>query len=301
MESNQGRERATTAEGAPIATYDVRGGGGVTLHSREWGDRTGPSILFVHGWSQSQLCWSRQTASDLASTFRIVTFDIRGHGMSEKPPEPEQYTDPQVWADDLAAIIQQTGLDRPVLVASSYGGYIVTDYVRAYGDDALAGIVLVGGAVLMTPPSFNHIGPGLLENAEGACAPDLLVNIAAIRRFLRACTVQPLATDDWDTALCWNMVVPAGVRAALFMREIDADDVLSTLTVPVLVVHGRSDAIVLPSMAQHVLDSCDSARPAWYDDTGHFPFWEKQDRFNRDLRDFVGALAERQATVAYSG
>jgi pimeloyl-ACP methyl ester carboxylesterase len=96
------------------------------------------------------------------------------------------------------------------------------------------------------------------------------------------------------------MVVPAGVRAALFMREIDADDVLSTLTVPVLVVHGRSDAIVLPSMAQHVLDSCDSARPAWYDDTGHFPFWEKQDRFNRDLRDFVGALAERQATVAYS-
>ena len=110
MDRNQGRERATTAERAPIATYDVRGGGGVTLHSREWGDRTGPSILFVHGWSQSQLCWSRQTASDLASTFRIVTFDIRGHGMSEKPPEPEQYTDPQVWADDLAAIIQQTGL-----------------------------------------------------------------------------------------------------------------------------------------------------------------------------------------------
>ena len=72
--------------------------------------------------------------------------------------------------------------------------------------------------------------------------------------------VQPLAADDWDTALCWNMVVPAGVRAALFMREIDADDVVSTLTVvPVLVVHGRSDAIVLPSMAQHVLDICDSA------------------------------------------
>jgi pimeloyl-ACP methyl ester carboxylesterase len=253
-------------------------------------------MLFVHGWSQSQLCWSLQIGSALANTFRLVTFDIRGHGMSEKPPDADQYIDAQVWADDLAAIIEQTGLDRPVLVASSYGGYIVTDYVRAYGDGAIAGIVLVGGAVLLNPPSFDHIGPGLLENAAGACAPDLLGNIVAIRRFLRACTVQPLAADDWDIALSWNMTVPPGIRAALLMREIDADDVLSTLSVPVLVVHGRSDAIVLPSMAQHVIDICDTARPAWYD-TGHFPFWERPDRFNRELEAFVGALAVATAST----
>ena len=56
--------------------------------------------------------------------------------------------------------------------------------------------------------------------------------------------------DDWSTALCWNMVVPPEVRGALFAREIDADDVLSRLSVPVLVTHGLADAIVLPSMAR---------------------------------------------------
>ena len=39
----------------PIATHDVRGGGGLRLHVREWGDPQGPPIVLVHGWSQSQL------------------------------------------------------------------------------------------------------------------------------------------------------------------------------------------------------------------------------------------------------
>ena len=57
------------------------------------------------------------------------------------------------------------------------------------------------------------IGPGLLENAGPACAADLPESIAAIRRFLAACTAQPLSADEWESALCWNMVVapPPGV------------------------------------------------------------------------------------------
>ena len=69
----------------PIATREIRGGGGLRLHVREWGDREGPPILLIHGWSQSQLCWARQVAGGLAEDFHLVTFDLRGHGMSEKP------------------------------------------------------------------------------------------------------------------------------------------------------------------------------------------------------------------------
>jgi non-heme chloroperoxidase len=53
----------------PIATYDVRGGAGLRLHVREWGNREGPPILLIHGWSQSQLCWARQVAGGLAEEF----------------------------------------------------------------------------------------------------------------------------------------------------------------------------------------------------------------------------------------
>jgi non-heme chloroperoxidase len=275
----------------PVATHEIRGGGGLRLHAREWGDPEGPALLLVHGLSQSDLCWTKQVSGDLAAGHRIVTFDLRGHGLSEKPLGSEHYADGQLWADDIAAVIEQTGLVQPVVVAWSYGGYIITDFIRAYGAAGIAGINLVGGALILRPPSFDHLGPGLLENAQDMCASDLLTNIAAIQRFLGACTAKPLDEDDRMTALCWNMVVPPQVRGALIAREIDGDDVLSSISVPVLVTHGRDDAIVLPSMAQHTLDVCESAVASWYDDTGHMPFWEAAQRFDTELAGFVERVA----------
>jgi non-heme chloroperoxidase len=285
--------RACARVGGPSATHEISGGDGIRLHTCEWGNRRGPSMLLIHGWSQSQLCWSRQVASSLADRFHIVTFDNRGHGMSEKPLLADRYNNPRLWADDVAAIIDRTRLDRPVLVAWSYGGFIVSDYVRAYGTDAIAGINLVGGAVTLRPPTFDHFGAGLLANAEDACSSDLNTSIAAVLRFLRAATTQPLAQDDWDTTLCANMVVPPEVRHALISRNLDNDDILSTLAIPVLVTHGRSDNIVLDSMAQHVVAVCATAQPSWYDHAGHMPFLEDADRFNRELADFVMSVNER--------
>lgn len=294
MDGTLARTAAPAEPGEPIATHDVPGGGGLRLRVQEWGNREKPPIVLIHGWSQSQLCWDRQVHGRLAANFHIVTFDIRGHGMSDKPTDAEHYLDAQLWADDLAAVIERTNLDRPALVASSYGGFVVTDYVRAYGDERLSGINLVGGTVMLRPPTFEHIGPGFLESADDACAPDLATNIAAIRRFVRALTAQPLSSDDWSMALCWHMVVPAEVRGALISRELDADDVLSDLSVPVLVTHGRSDAIVLPSMAEHVLDVCETAEPSWYEGVGHFPFIEDPVRFDRELGEFLaGVTADR--------
>ncbi|MGZ8649431.1 MAG: alpha/beta fold hydrolase [Solirubrobacteraceae bacterium] len=59
------------------------------------------------------------------------------------------------------------------------------------------------------------------------------------------------------------------------------------MSLPVLVTHGRADAIVLPSMAEHVLDVCRTARASWYEDVGHMPFVEDPVRFDRELREFA--------------
>ncbi len=274
-------------QAAPVREYDIRGGAGVTLHAREWGNQDGPAIVFIHGWSQCDLCWSGQVASPLAGRFRMVTFDNRGHGMSGKPSDPGCYTDQRLWADDLAAVIDQTRLVRPVLIAWSYGGLVMADYLRAYGDAAIAGINLVGAAVLMRPPAFDHIGPGFLDNAPDACVPDLLTNIRGVHRLLRSMTAQPLGEEAWDTALCYTMIVAPGIRGALLAREIDNADVLARVSVPVLVTHGRQDEIILPSMADYTLGHCTTAVPSWYDGVGHMPFAEDQERFNRELAAFV--------------
>jgi non-heme chloroperoxidase len=281
----------------PTATHEILGGGGVRLQAREWGNRAGPALLFIHGWSQSDLCWLTQVRGDLADTFRIVTFDLRGHGLSEKPSRPEQYADGQLWADDVAAVIDQTGLEQPTLVAWSYGGYVVADYLRAYGDARIGGINLVGAAVILRPPAFDHVGPGMLENARDMCAPDLAANTAATRRFLRACTCSPLGDDELAAALAWNMLVPPAVRRALLSRELDGSDALAGASVPVLVTHGRGDVIILPSMAEHALTVCPAATASWYDGVGHMPFWEAPDRFDRELAALAhGAGSATRAT-----
>ena len=291
-----GRDPALDQMSSPIpaATHEILGGGGLKLHAREWGNRAGPALLFIHGWSQSDLCWLNQVRGDLAGTFRIVTFDLRGHGLSEKPSGPEQYADGQLWADDVAAVIDQTGLEQPTLVAWSYGGYVVADYLRAYGDARIGAINLVGAAVILRPPAFDHVGPGMLENAPGMCAPDLFANTVATRRFLRACTSRPLSDDELAAALAWNMVVPPAVRRALLMRKLDGSDALAGTSVPVLVTHGRGDVIILPSMAEHTLTVCPAATASWYDGVGHMPFWEASDRFDRELADLAHGARSRR-------
>jgi len=265
--------------------HTVEGGGGLQLHVREWGKADGPPILFIHGWSQNHLCWDKQYESALAAEFRLVACDLRGHGMSEAPLGPEHYTDGELWADDVAAIIDQLGLDRPVLVGWSYGAFVICDYVRVYGQDRIAAVNFVEGAVQLGEAAFGTlIGPGFLDHFVDATADDLPANIRGMRAFVKACPVKPLPADDFETALCWNIVVAPQIRAGLAARQIDADDILRALEVPLLVTQGRADTVVLPAMAEHVLATCPTAEASWYEDVGHLPHLEDSERFNRELR-----------------
>jgi non-heme chloroperoxidase len=283
----------TIAQGEQTGTgrmkaHVVRGGGGLRLHVREWGKADGPPILFIHGWSQNHLCWARQYESALADEFRLVAYDLRGHGMSEAPLEPGHYTDGKLWAEDVAAIIDELGLDRPVLVGWSYGAFVICDYVRAYGQDRIAAVGFVEGVVKLGEAAFGTlIGPGFLDHFAGATAGDLPTNIAAMRSFVRACVVKPVPDDDLETAMCWNVTVPAAIRANLAARELDYDDVLRALEVPLLITHGRADTVVLPAMAEHVLTTCPTAEVSWYDGVGHVPHVEEPERFNRELAELT--------------
>ena len=82
---------------------------GLTISAQEWGNPNGRGIVFIHGFSQSNLSWMRQTDSDLAREFHIVTYDLRGHGNSDKPLEAARYRDGKAWADEVQAIIDAAG------------------------------------------------------------------------------------------------------------------------------------------------------------------------------------------------
>jgi len=261
----------------------VRAPDGVTLAAQEWGNPAGSEILFIHGFSQASLSWQRQVESDLAKEFRLVTYDLRGHGNSDKPLEPEKYKESKAWADEVQAIINAANFKRPVLVGWSYGGHVIADYLRIHSAAGLAGLNYVD-AVTKSDPSFYGDG---LKVQPLMSSEDLAINIAATRIFLRNCFEKQPSQNDFETMLAFNMMVPPKVRANMGGRTLSMDETLKALDLPVLVTHGATDRLALVAAARHTAAIIPAAKLSVYDRVGHAPFWEDTSRFNAELSAFV--------------
>jgi non-heme chloroperoxidase len=271
-----------------MRTHTVTGGGGCQLHVEEVGNPDGRPILFIHGFSQCRLSWSRQVQSDLADDFRLVAIDTRGHGLSDKPRDA--YGDSQLWADDIQAIITTLALDRPILSGWSYGGVIICDYVRTYGEDRIGGINLVSAITKVgTDPALSVLTPEFQALVPGFFSNDAMESVGALEALLRMVFHEVPSPTDFYAMLGFNAIVPPYVREALFSRSLENDDLLPRLRKPVLITHGQDDAIVLPAAAEQHAAATSHARLSLYPRVGHAPFWEDADRFNRELRELVAS------------
>src|SRR5215467_9027601 len=250
---------------------------GLTIAAQEWGNPNGPEILFIHGFSQSHLSWIKQvTNGDLAKEFHMVTYDLRGHGNSDKPLEPERYKTSKYWADEVQAVMDATGLKRPVLVGWSYAGRVIADYLTIHGSARLAGLNYVD-AGQKADPSF--VGPNL-RNLPLMASEDLATNIAATRAFLHDCfSIQP-TQEEYETMLAFNMMVPPKVRLGLSNRPLNVDDMLRSLRLPVLVTHGAEDKNTNLIAAEYTAKMIPGAKLSVYQGIGHSPFFEDAPRFN---------------------
>lgn len=256
---------------------------GLTISAQEWGNPNGPGIVFIHGFSQSHLSWMRQTDSDLAKEFHIVTYDLRGHGNSDKPLEAARYRDSKAWGDEVQAVIDAAGLKRPVLVGWSYAGRVISDYVATRGAGGIAGLDFVDASIKFIP---EYVGDNL-KNLPLMASEDMLTNINATRVFLHGCFSRQPSTDDFETMLAFNMMVPPKVRAGLSGRPLDATEIMSKLTLPVLVSHGAEDKNAKLATAQYTASVIPGAKLSVYEGIGHSPFYEDAPRFNGELAAFV--------------
>lgn len=268
--------------------HTIEGGGGLKLHVREWGPPGAPAILFLHGWSQHHLCWMRQIESPLADGFRLVAMDLRGHGQSEAPLEPEAYTTGALWAEDLRNTIDALTLEQPLLVGWSYGGFVIGDYLRVFGDGAIAGVNFVGAAVGAGKDWIgSRIGPRFAGLIRPACSGDQAVALEAMHDFLDVCFAKPVPPEDRELAMGWTMLVHPTVRANLMRRAEDFTPELAKMTKPALVTYGERDAVMLPAMADTIHTHVPHCRVSEYPGVGHAPFLEAPERFNTELLAFA--------------
>lgn len=267
-----------------VQSFSVTTPDGLTLFAQTAGNPDGPEIVFIHGFSQCHLSWRRQLADPaLAAEFRMVAYDLRGHGLSDKPLERERYREDRLWADDLAAVIDAAGLKRPALVAWSYAGRVVSDYVRLHGQERMSAVNYVAA---VTKNDRTFWGPGLKHTLD-MTSDDLTINIRASRKFVHACFGGRPVGDEMDMTLAYTMLVPAKVRAGVVDRTRNDGDMLARLSVPVLVSHGAMDRIILPAAGQYTASAVPGARLSRYEGVGHSPFFEDAPRFNRELAELV--------------
>ena len=268
---------------------DLAGEGGARIAFRTAGDPLGPPIVFVHGWAASSGAWDGQLSDRSLSAHRLVAVDLRGHGGSTVPADG--YDDPAVWAGDIAAVLAHLG--RPaVLVGWSYGGLVVTDYLRERGTAGVAGIVYVGA---VTELGRDRPGGAIGSAWDGVMRPMMSEDpdeaVPALTAFATRMSAHPLPGPDLQRHVGDMLRVPPRVRKALFTRDLGSADVLAAIDVPVLIAHGTADTVVAPSSAEYAAGKISTATVRWFEEVGHMPFVERRAEFNAALLEFAGSVA----------
>lgn len=274
--------KIASSDGTRIATYSA-------------GDPVNPAILLIHGWAQQSLCWD-PLIDRLKDRFHIVAMDLRGHGASDKPEDPAAYSDTQLWADDVAAVMALHDLGNVTLVGWSYGSRVIASYLATHGEAALSGVVLAGGILAIGTAREDWMvgadSPGLDRDLY---TTDLARLIPATARFVDACTAQPLDRETYGRMVAANMLCPATARRALFAANWDMRPTYAAMTCPGLVIHGTADTVVSPQTGEAAAKAMPQGRYLPYEGIGHAPFLEDPERFAADLSAFIQTASKEQA------
>ncbi|CAH2601828.1 Alpha/beta hydrolase [Rhodovastum atsumiense] len=279
--------RGTPTATDPREPFLVQSSDGTMLAGDAQGDPLAPEILFIHGLRQSRLSWQKQVADPVLAGFRLVRFDLRGHGDSDKPAAPDAYSDADRWADDVAAVIAGAKLRQPVLVGWSLGGYVAGAYLRKHGGARVAGINLVDAVTRLSPDLLTPLAATFTRRAT---SQDLAERTAATAEFLAACFHQPPADVELLRMLVVNGMTPRAVNEGFVATATtDLEPVFRDYAGPVLLTHGAHDRLVRLAMSERIKALHHGTRLSLFEQSGHSPFYEEPARFNHELAAFVTA------------
>jgi pimeloyl-ACP methyl ester carboxylesterase len=223
---------------------------GVALFYEEaQGDK--PPTLLVHGWCGDHTHFAPQFEHFARRGHRVVAVDLRGHGESDKPHQ--SYT-VQLFADDLAWMCAQLGLEKPVVIGHSMGGVVTLALALSYPD--LPSAIVMLDAPVVRPADARAALPRFLEQLRGADYRE------AIRAYVSNVLVHPHRRPGAQGAhRATDVLRPQHVVVSAFegVRDYDPIEAGGGLAVPGLYVAAnepqpRSDMSRFHEMFPQVLD-----------------------------------------------
>ncbi|WP_457034210.1 alpha/beta fold hydrolase [Kitasatospora sp. P5_F3] len=254
---------------------------------------TGRPVVLIHGWPLNGASWEKQVNALLDAGNRVITYDRRGFGASDKPAFGYDY---DTFAADLEAVLAHLDLSDVVLVGFSMGTGEVTRYLGTYGSARVAKAVMLGVVppfLLRTEDNPDGVDGSVFDGIQGAIRADRPAFLAAfLADFYNVDVLGGDRVSDQVVQYSWNVGVSASAKATLdcvpaWLTDFRAD--LPRIDVPVLIVHGDADrTLPIGSTAIPLSQRIAGARLVVLEGAPHGLIWTHAEEVNKELLAFIG-------------
>ena len=256
-------------------------------------------MLLMHGGSGLDHTYFRPWLDTLSDQVQLIYYDQFGQGRSTRPQNFDDIS-METWVDEADALRAALGHEKMILFGHSYGGFIAQEYALRYGDH-LDGLILCD-----TDPVVDYFDVIMANaNARGtseqvaALVAGLSAPVADDASFRQTwVTILPLYFNTLDpkvaAALDEATVYSAGAfnqGMGKLLPTFNVLDRLSEITVPTLVLVGKDDWITPPAQAAERLHAgLPNSQLVRFEESGHFPFIEENEKFVATVRDWISRL-----------
>lgn len=234
---------------------------------------SGPAVLLSHGYSATARMWDGQR-NQLTSRYQLITWDMRGHGLSDSPDDPLEYSE-QTTVDDMAAVLDACHVPRAVIGGLSLGGYMSLAFHLAHPERTAALMLFDTG------PGYRRAEPRAGWNVAAGRTAEAFetTGLAALGR---GAEVQ----SSTHRSAAGLALAARGMLAQSDSRVIDS---LPAIGVPTLVLVGADDSQFL-APAEYMAARIPGATKVVLPGAGHAANLDQPDAFNRAVMDFLAPL-----------
>ncbi len=243
-------------------------------------------LLLIHGFPLDRTLWAPQVKG-LADIARVIAPDLRGLGESGIPAGDVTV---DVYADDLAALLDLLGVKSAVVGGLSMGGYIAFAFYRKY-PHRVRGLIFANTKAGADSPEGKK---GRDDNAalarekgSGAVGKKMLPKMLTPKALAERTDLRKAVSD-----MMARQSVAGVVGALMAMRDRpDSAPTFAQISVPTLVITGAEDTLLPPKESEIIRDGIRGAKFVMIDAAAHLSNYEQPDAFNRAVKDFIKSLA----------
>jgi esterase len=267
---------------------------GLQLHHVEWGPPSALPLVLLHGITGHARTWDT-LATALATDWRVLALDQRGHG--DSAPAPDGDYGVGAMADDLGAFADALGLRTFTLLGLSMGGRVAMGFAGAH-PQRVERLVIVDIAPDIHPPGMTRIramianAPEAIESEEWAVETAMAANpradVGELRhRIKHALRREPDGTLTWKYARDVREMMRRGGRR----EPLDLWERLTHITCPTLLVRGAESDVLSPELAQRMLAALPDGRLVEVPGAGHTVPGDRPAEFVEVVRRFLSSGA----------